>query len=113
MADLTLKNRITTQHLGRNTTFRSGVRDVKPGDRVYLCQVDGVRFGVGCVLAVHILPFIEVTRDMLAKAHNPACQTFVGLWDELKRVYGQSFGLRSTVTVIDYSADAYDGDHNG
>ena len=93
-----LRFQINHHHEGLNLTVRRGIKS--PGEReAYISLGEGDTQLVQ--LQTRVIPFSQLTDYDLAMEHDPECRTTLGLFQELKRLYGD-FDMREIVTLVYY-----------
>jgi len=92
-----------------NLTVRQGLKwsDLKAGDNVIVAET-GAEVVEGCevyaeIFDVKVMKFADLTNypHVLKLEHDPACQTFKGLFETMKKVY-DGFLVHELVTLVFY-----------
>ena len=85
------------QHVGRNVTVRRGVK----WSLQFAAEIEG--YGE-LPITSKVLRFIDLGPEDIADEHDPACRTYEGLLEVMRRVYPGFDGLE-LVTVVAYNID--------
>ena len=91
------------------TTVRLGFKwaDLKPGEELFLCvcerepETHSVQ-GKGKVEGVWVGKFREIPAYLLQFEHFKPAREYRGLYDSMRKAYGDAFGEWSFVTVVMY-----------
>jgi hypothetical protein len=73
--------------------------------KVELATSEGETIGHGKIEYVELRYFTDIPPTILELEHDPACRNLRGLYDELKKAYGETFTVRSTVSVVYFTVD--------
>ena len=91
------------------TTVRKGSKweDLAPNEQFELCvctrnpETHDVK-GIGRAVALWYGQFREIPARMLVNEHEIASRDYWGLFDSMRRAYGDDFNEADAVTVIEY-----------
>jgi hypothetical protein len=104
-----------TFHGGLNVTVRLGTKwyeNFAEGNTdpsllepisVDLADVSGFKVGNGLIEAVDVGYFHNIPQSILDLEHDESCRTLNGLYQELKKCYGNNFHAGSLVSIVYFS----------